>query len=270
MGARGGFQVNKRPRKSTRETLVKRVAMAVALALDKNPFENAFDLARIAKASLGVDVSLSTIARARRHIGFRFKLTSRSSKHQRPPPSHPFMSNVSVYDNAISLDEASFLSSDRPRRGWARGSAPVPKPPPKQRSRTSLLLAIDANRVVGYQLKAGSFNSASYASFLETLPDNRRIIADNVSFHKGKHVRETADRRGQHLIFTPPYCPWFNPTEFAFSSTKHAYRKARLQGDIDFRHHVREAVEQLTPEKCNAFFRHARHEFEREAGRNCA
>ena len=269
MGVHVGLH-KKRPCKSTCASLLNRVAVVVGSALDKNPFENAIDLTRIARDSLGVAVSSSTVARARRLLGFRFKLASRSSRHQRPPPSHPFMSNISVYDDAISLDEASFLSCDRPRRGWARGSAPVPKPPPKQRPRTSLLLAIDGNGVVGYQMKTGSFNSASYASFLETLPQSRRIIADNVSFHKGKHVRETAARRDQHLVFTPPYCPWFNPTEFAFSSTKHAYRKARLQGDVDFRNHVQGAVEQLTPEKCNAFFRHARHEFARETDRNCA
>ena len=59
------------------------------------------------------------------------------------------------------------------------------------------------------------------------------------------------------FAFTPPYCPWFNPTEFAFSKTKEAYRRARLAGAVDFVADVDASLRKLTSEDCSAFFRHA-------------
>jgi transposase len=172
---------------------------------------------------------------------------------------HPFMTTKNVYDNAIAVDESSFLKRDMPRRGWALGASAVPKPPPKHhRERVSLILAIDKSGVVASQMKKGSFNTQSYASFLQSLPVGSRIIADNVAFHKSRHVREVAEANNQELVYTPPYCPWFNPTEFAFSVTKHAYRRSRLEHGSDFfEEDVANALDSLSESKCDAFFRHA-------------
>ena len=118
--------------------------------------------------------------------------------------------------------------------GWAKGSKRVPKGPPKRRKRVSLLLALDAEGVVAYKVIQGAFNGASYSEFLATLPSHRTIIADNCAIHRSRVAVETAKQKHQTLLYTPPYCPWFNPVEFAFSKTKSAssagYRRDEPHG----------------------------------------
>ena len=245
-------------RKGSKAILLKET---VAETLDLNPSASAIDLVTAAKEVVGIRASLSTVARVRKACGFRFKQASRSQNHQRASMDHPFMTTKNVYDDAIAVDESSFLKRDMPRRGWALGAAAVPKPPPKHhRERVSLILAIDKSGVVASQMKKGSFNTQSYASFLQSLPVGRRIIADNVTFHKSRHVREVAEANNQELVYTPPYCPWFNPTEFAFSVTKREYRRLRLEHGSDlFEQDVANALGSLSETKCDAFFRHAAH-----------
>jgi transposase len=230
----------------------------VAKLVDADPFASTVQLVRKVNMDIGTNVSLSTIARSRRRMGYKFKIAARSQEHQRADSSHPFFSMDRVYDGSIAIDESSFVSSDRPRRGWARRNRNVPKAPPTARTRISLLLAIDQDGIVAMDHKRGAYNSSSYADFVSGLPEDRTLIADNVAFHKSKVVKEVAKSRRQHLCYTPPYCPWFNPVEFAFSVSKAAYRRARLHGSTDFVGEALDAVRtRVTPEKCKMFFRHA-------------
>ena len=230
----------------------------VVKLVDADPFASTMQLVRRVSVDIGTSVSLSTIARSRRRMGYKFKIAARSQEHQRADPSHPFFSTDRVYDGAIAIDESSFISSDRPRRGWARRNKKVPKSPPTKRTRISLLLAIDQEGIVAMDHKRGAYNSASYAEFVSGLPEDRALIADNVAFHKSKLVKGVAKTRRQTLCYTPPYCPWFNPVEFAFSVSKAAYRRARLNGSEDFVGEALDSVRtRVTPEKCKMFFRHA-------------
>lgn len=233
------------------------IEATVRATLDANPFATATDIIRRIADTMNTVVSESTISRCRRSCGYRYKRAQRCQATEAVDDSHPFMA-CNPYDGAITLDESSFVSSDRPVKGWARGSARVPKAAPRRRSRISLLLAIDATGVVAFEIRKGAFNAASYSDFLSKLPPGRDVIADNCSIHKSGAARRAAADLNLRLLFTPPYCPWFNPTEFAFSKTKAAYRRARLAGSEDFVSDVREAVEEITPADCAAFFEHAR------------
>jgi transposase len=216
------------------------------------------DIVADLKKSHGIETSVSSVARARKRAGFRMKVARRSKQHQSADLNHPFFEDPSVYEGAIAVDESSFVSIDTPRRGWALPNVDIPKPAPKKRCRTSLLLAIDEGGVVSFAMKGGSFNSRSYADFVSTLPQNRRLIADNVAFHKSRAAREAASQRNIALEFTPPYCPWFNPVEFAFSSVKRAYRRRRVNGSDDFAADVKTSLGKVTGAACVGYFKHAR------------
>lgn len=238
-------------------------------ALKHNPFMTTDMLVSHLYDLTGDSVSASTIARVRKRLGFRFKAPRRSQQNQAVDPDHPFLKFKNVYCNAIAVDESSFISIDLPRKGWALHDGHVPKPAPKKRERISLILAIDATGVVAYSMRKGSFNSSTYATFLQKLPSGRRIITDNVSFHKSLRAREMAEAHGQELVFTPPYCPWFNPVEFAFSLTKRAYRRARATGNASFVDDVCQVVSNcLCSDDCAAFFRHAQQNLAREQARS--
>lgn len=250
-------------RRRRERTMSRRVRDVVDSLLEKNHFLTAFDIKTHIEGHMGMRPSLSTIARCRKRAGFRFKLSHRCQQHQRADPDHPFFR--SDLSDAIAVDEASFVSSDRPRRGWGRGNSRVPRHPPKRRKRISLLLAIDRDGVVAMCHKAGAFNSATFADFLYSLPCGRKVVLDNVSFHKSRVVRDVANERDMALTFTPPYCPWFNPVEFAFSVSKAAYRHARLMQREDFIGDAVQAVRtHVTGAKCRNFFDHAAENVRRE------
>jgi transposase len=110
------------------------------------------------------------------------------------------------------------------RRGWSPSRKRVPKRKALNRRKISVLLAVDSSGVQSYVAKPGNFNSEDFAAFLERLPRSRQLILDNVSFHRSKVVADAASECQLDLVFTPPYSPWFNPTEYAFSLAKRAYR----------------------------------------------
>ena len=43
------------------------------------------------------------------------------------------------------------------------------------------------------------------------------VLIDNVAFHHSKIVKQYARDRNIHLLYVPPYSPWFNPVEGVFS-----------------------------------------------------
>ena len=97
----------KRKRASRKGSKAHRLKETIARTLDMNPFASAIDLVTAAKEILGVQASLSTVARVRKACGFRYKQASRSQQHQRAPVDHAFMTTQNVYDNAIAVDESS-------------------------------------------------------------------------------------------------------------------------------------------------------------------
>jgi transposase len=223
--------------------------------LNDDAFAHVDDIRRAIESSTGALVSRSTIARCRKNTGFTFKLASRSQDHQRANLDHAFFSVREVYDeNTISVDESGFVSCDSSRRGWALRGRHVFKHPPKNRKRVSLLLAMSRSGVVASAIRPGSFKSDSFATFLRTLPPGKRVLLDNASIHKSAVVRDAARDMSLSLVYTPPYCPWFNPVEHAFSVTKSWYRRKRVLSTQPFEEDVLLSLSRLTSCVCNGCF----------------
>ena len=205
-------------------------------------------------------VSVSSVQRIRISLGYTYKVPVRDHRTQRPCGTHPLLDDSNAYGHqSIALDESAFISTDMPRRGWAKKASRLPKPPPtsKNRIRYSLLLGVTRDGLRHYEIKRGSFNGSSYTSFIETLPNGLRVLADNASIHKTKSVRTAAGNKELELIHTPPYCPWFNPVEYCFSEIKRKYRQLRVTSSSDPEDDIRNAiVSTVTPAKCSKYFDH--------------
>jgi len=76
--------------------------------------------------------------------------------------------------------------------------------------------------------KTGSFDTNSFRESLEQfdIPRDTVVLLDNVAFHHSKKVSDFASERGLHLLFVPPYSPWFNPVEGVFSIVTFDIRNA--------------------------------------------
>jgi transposase len=104
-------------------------------------------------------------------------------------------------------------------------------------------------------LKPKSVKAVDFAKFLESLPPGRPVILDNAAIHRSRIVRDTAIDRNIKLTFIPPYSPWFNPIEFAFSEVKRSTRRAMVGNSLDeLSRVVRKRLAQGVA--ANAYFEH--------------
>jgi hypothetical protein len=234
--------------------------VVILTSLNEDPYLSGQELVGVVANQLGTQLSISTIQRARKRLGFSRKVATRSHRHQSAPSNHPLFSLNDAYGgNVIAVDECGFVSTDRPTRGWCKRSERLPKPSPKGRTRHSLLLAICRHGVVSYEIRKGTFNGEGYANFLKTLPQGARLLADNASIHKTKAVKATAAAMNIELAFIPPYSPWFNPVEFAFSIAKRTFQNLRVREVGNMDDQIRDSIiTSVTPLKCEHFFEHSK------------
>lgn len=218
-----------RPRKR-RRTIYHIIATTLVREIDAQPLMTASDMTHVVHEHHGFNVSTTTIYRCLRRLQYSCKKAQRSRVHQRLDPTHPFFARSSPYAaNAISIDEASFCSSDRPRKGWGPRGHRVPKQRPGRRYHLSLLLAIGYEGIIGYRMIRGGVNGAKFANFIEELPCGRPLIIDNASIHKTLVVRALMASKKICPMYIPPYSPWYNPIEFSFSWMKRQFRRDSLR-----------------------------------------
>jgi transposase len=225
--------------------------------LRSNPFKTCAELSCTLLQRHDVMVSKATVHRAVKRNNLTYKLAMRSRVHQTKNLNHPFYALRDPYDaDTIAVDETCFYHNDSPRRGWGLAGVRVPKKPSCSRVKTSFLLAIDRAGIVRHESIAGNFNSVSFAAFLETLPNEKNVIMDNVAFHRSNIVKDVAMRKHLTLNFIPPYSPWHNPVEYAFSSIKARYRKLRLaRGNVES--HIAASLESVDSSMTSNLFDHA-------------
>lgn len=217
----------------------------IARAVSDDQYTAAHVIQSRVHSQLGSAPSLSTIYRFLRNAKLTFKRTQRTRQVTDPVPEHPFFRFEDPYDGALSIDESHFQASDSPRYGWALLGDRVSVRNPSQYQRVSLLLAVSRSAgVVGYRLVKGSVKATTFIAFLESLPKHQSIVLDNASIHRARVVKEYCVNRCIDVHFTPPYCPWYNPVEYNFSTIKAAFRRLRVTG-TDFLTDIKRAVESL-------------------------
>lgn len=148
-----------------------------------------------------------------------------------------------------SLDETSFGRHGKQVMGYCKKgqSLCLPKRLPRMTTQSAMVLASNQG-IVKKVLKKGSFNTSNLLEFLKTLtlPKHSVILLDNVSFHHSKEVKQLAQELGIHLLYTPPYCPRFNPIEGIFSIVKRSFYQ-----DLT----IEQSFLTVTSQHCEAFFR---------------
>ena len=153
----------------------------------------------------------------------------------------------------VSIDETSFGRNHPCVKGYAPRGQPLYLQRRDHKAHiktTSVVACVSRDNLIATSRRTGAYNTASFTAFLASmdLPAATVVLLDNVAFHHSRSVRSLAEEKGWHLLFVPPYSPWFNPIEGCFSIVKRAYYKGC---DIDG------ALGTLTQSHCTAFFEKA-------------
>ena len=153
--------------------------------------------------------------------------------------------------NWFSLDETSFGRNCKSEYGYApKGEKIRIERDVKRLKATSAMVLINDDKIIKWEIKHDAYTTESFYEFLVSIdfPPNSVLLLDNVRFHHSKLIKEYANMISLHLLYTPPYSPWFNPIEGVFSVVKRDFYK---NGNI------KQAFQGVTKKQLKAFFDHS-------------
>jgi transposase/transposase-like protein len=230
-------------RKRTRVTKYSPVVPYLVNLVTENPYMTCTDIRRALYLKHGVSPSSTSVYRSLRQSNITHK-RAQLTRLESSLKDHPLYHQQAPYENVIAIDECHFNASDYVRYGWAPKRERLSKRKNDRPQRLSLLLAVSKRGVVASQIVRGRVDSSVFIDFLSKLPSGTNLMLDNASIHRSKLVKTFCLDKKMTLNYIPPYCPWYNPVEYAFSNIKRVFRRQRLISD-DFDRDVHYAVTQL-------------------------
>jgi transposase len=240
-----------------RPSLAHRLAPRVSGYLKDDPFMTLQEIVQRLKDSDHA-ASTTTVHRAIRTARFSRKRVQPRFQPRKPTTEQAveFLKNFDAAQEIISIDETCVYANDSPRYGYTlRGTRCCHcTKAPKRTGKLTLVLAISNKRgCIAHKLVKGSFNSESFRCFLGSVPAKKGnvVLMDNVAFHHSKCVLSELKGRGLRTLFTPPYCPEFNPIEMAFGVLKGIMRRRSHDA-------MESTLNRITPEICASWFAKSR------------
>jgi transposase len=209
---------------------------------------SAVNVVQHVKEHFGIQISRQLAHTVVRKLGYTYKRTRKRGHSLRVQAALPLFLQqyLSVTGPLVAVDESGFDQRATPVYGYAPAGqhAIVKFRPCSDRRRWSLLMAISSEGSHTYTLDHGSVKGEAFASFIATLPypSGTTLLLDNASIHKTKRVAQAAADKGFAFLFTPPYCPEFNPIELVFGVVKQAFYKMRYSSQFPTGASIRPAV----------------------------
>jgi transposase len=229
------------------------IVETIKIIIQNDPFVSLFSLRNILKNTLGVSVSKELD----RTILFRSGMSKKKTKFFGQPQNletkvKAFLEERNKFKQQgrpfVSMDETSFGRNGVTKYGYSPRGKPLLVRKASPRTTTSSVLAVASpTGLLKTTCIKGSYNTGLFVQFLETLDLSHGtvILLDNVAFHHSKLVKLFAISKGWDLLYTPPYCPWFNPIEGIFSIVKRSYYKGQS---------IEQAFQTVEQRHCQAFF----------------
>jgi transposase len=124
---------------------------------------------------------------------------------------------------------------------------------------TTLIAGLRHTGVVAPMVLDGPIDGATFQACVDRVlvPELRPgdvVILDNLSSHKGPHVRAAIEAAGARLLHLPPYSPDFNPIEQAFAKLKALLRKAAERTVDGLWDAIASILGTFTPAECANYF----------------
>lgn len=128
-------------------------------------------------------------------------------------------------------------------------------------TRVSMIAAISPQGVEATLYGEWATDTAIFKGFiseqlLPKLGPDKRVVMDNVAFHKNRAVVDLIEATGAKVIFLPPYSPEFSPVENLWSKIKQSLRKAAARTLAEFQKAIRKAFASITQGDLVAWFKH--------------
>jgi transposase len=124
---------------------------------------------------------------------------------------------------------------------------------------TTFIAGLRHNDITAPMVLEGPMDGEAFLAYVReflcpTLTPGDIVIADNLSSHKVKGVKQAIEATGATLRFLPPYSPDFNPIEKMFSKLKALLRKAAKRTVADLWVEIGEILNTFSPTECKNYF----------------
>lgn len=210
-------------------------------SIAQNPFKRLIDLKEKIKKRFNIDLSIMTISKYLRIIGFSKKkvtvkyFSGKLKDHKlKVRQFKKYIKRINKKD-IICLDETYINLKIYSNYGWSKINQKIKKYMSSKniRPKKSILMAIEMKGIIDYKIITGSYNKINFYEFVKNLINKNNLtgkylLMDNVSFHKCKELKDLIEKSGNYIIYIPPYSPEFNPIEEVF-----AYMKSELRNSIN-------------------------------------
>ena len=211
----------------------------IASLLRNNPYQSQRDLVHNISAKMSVTVHRSTVSRYLKRMKWTKKVPVRSALKSYEQKADNWLRTFQIEGHQgrlMALDETAFVVGKvGPGKGYAPlGERLVHRHNPRERKMFTLLVCIDQDSPspVHSILVEGPITGTLFQEFIASMPAHLKgntLILDNASIHHASKslqqngrpsIKDTAEERGLHLQYIPPYSPQCNPTELFFASLK--------------------------------------------------
>ena len=222
------------------------------------------------------DVSLSTIDRMLKKFCYSIKNMTlvparRNSediielRFQYAQDFAKVMESIDHENKIFFMDEVGYQVSMRTKRGRSVvGTVPYLTVPALRTRNISVCAIMSKSALFHKKLQARAFNSETFGVFINEVFDycagnqltNCVFICDNVRFHKTNDILNLFLAKGHKLMFLPPYSPFLNPIENAFSKWKNYVKRANSQNEDELKEAIHNGFLCVSEKDCNAYYRH--------------
>jgi transposase len=162
----------------------------------------------------------------------------------------------------VFVDECGAHTSLAPLYAWARkGERASSKVPRNWGANITLVASMSAEGMGPSLAVEGATTREVFEAYLEhllvpALRPGQVVVMDNLSSHKGSHVRQLIEARGCKLLYLPPYSPDLNPIEEAFSKVKALLRSSAARTREALVEAMGAALNAITARDVRGFFAH--------------
>lgn len=221
-----------------------------------------------------INVSISTISKYINEFNFSFKRVSLIPERRndaqniedRAVYARNYLSILGAIDDAniIFVDEVGFNVSMRTLYGRSLIGTRANHQVRNIKTRNiSVCCAISKTGVIKYTAQNSAFNTQTFQVFMEELVldvfsrdiNQAVFIMDNVRFHKVSAIRNLIENKGYNILYLPPYSPFLNPIENAFSKWKQNIRQNKPINEEHLLELISNVYNIINNDDCAGFFR---------------
>jgi transposase len=219
---------------------------------------------RLWEHSHGLRVSPSTMHEAIKRLGWTRKKKTLGATERREDERAKFREQMKQVDarRLVVVDESGAnitltpIYARAPKGQRAHGSVPR-----NRGKNTTLLASLSLSGVGASMLIEGAVNARAFEAYVEqvlvpSLTAGQIVVLDNLSVHKGAHVRQLIEVRGCELLFLPAYSPDYSPIEETFSKLKAFLRRVGARTHEALQEALGLALETVTAQDALGWFTH--------------